>query len=158
MKYFLTANTIFVLLLICLPASAQDTTIVGNDTTITTTLYEFETPDSEAKEIILSETGKMLCARWDLSEYRENGKVQELPNFEIEFFTNGKYNMLEEQDYIEGMWQLSEDNSKIIFDEGTEYSEEWTIVNTDAKAFKVKFSAEGKKYEYTFVPYVEWKP
>jgi len=51
-----------------------------------------------------------------------------------------------------------EDNSKIIFDEGTQYQEEWAIVSADAKTFKIRFTSEGKKYEYTFVPYVEWKP
>lgn len=139
-------------------AFGQDTTIVGTDTTITITLYDFTAPDSEKKEIALSETGKILCARWDLSEYKENGRTDELPNFELEFFPDGTYNMLEEQDYMEGTWIMSEDNSKIIFDEGTEYSDEWTIVNVDAKMFKVKFTSEGKRYEYTFVPYVEWKP
>lgn len=136
----------------------MDTTATKVDTTGITSEVIQVPVETVRKEIELSETAKMLCARWDLSEYRENGKVQELPNYEIEFSPDGKYNALEEQDYDEGYWTMSEDNSKIIFDKGTQYQEEWTIVSVDAKTFKIKFTSDGKRYEYTFVPYVEWKP
>jgi len=135
-----------------------DTTIAGTDTTITTTLINTSPLETEKKEINLSETAKKLCARWDLTEYKENGKAQELPNYEIEFLINGHYNAIEEEEYDEGTWIMNEDNSKIIFDAGTEYQEEWTILNIDAKMIKVKFTSEGKRYEYTFGPYVEYKP
>ncbi len=132
-----------------------ETNSTKSDSTETTSEVS---PTPVEKEIALSETAKILCVRWDLAEYRENGKVQELPNYEIEFFSNGKYNALEETDYDEGFWTLSNDNSKIIFDEGTKYQEEWNIISIDAKMFKVKFNSERIKYEYTFVPFVEWKP
>jgi len=158
-KYFLIINTIFLFLFFHFTAFGQvDTTVTKVDTTGITSEVIPAPVETVKKEIVLSETASMLCARWDLSEYRENGKVQELPNYEIEFFPDGKYNAMEESDYDEGWWIMSEDNSKIIFDEGTQYQEEWTIVNADTKTFKIRFTSEGQKYEYTFVPYVEWKP
>jgi hypothetical protein len=160
LKVFITLISFFVISIFsCSFIYAQaDTTATKVDTVTTTMEAAPILVVKEVKEINLSETAKMLCARWDLSEYRENGKVQELPNYELEFFSDGKYNALEEQDYDEGYWTMSDDNSKIIFDEGTEYREEWTVVSVDAMMFKVRFTSEGKKYEYTFVPYVEWKP
>ncbi|MCX6163674.1 MAG: hypothetical protein NTU73_02240 [Ignavibacteriae bacterium] len=141
----------------------SDTTIVKADTIImksdiTLSPSETYTTELNTTETTLSGTAKMLCARWDLSEYRENGKIQELPNYEIEFLPNGTYNAMEESDYDEGAWILSEDNSKIIFDADTEYREEWTIVSLGDKLIKVKFTSDGNKYEYMFGPYVEWKP
>lgn len=105
--------------------------------------------------LTLNKTKTFIINKWDLSEYKENGKVQELPNYEIEFFDDGTYTAIEEEEFDNGKWNLSEDNSLIIFDINTINQEEWIIESIDATRIVVKLSDGGRTYEYTFIPGVK---
>lgn len=104
---------------------------------------------------ILTDSNSFIINKWEMSEYKENGKVQELPNYEIEFFEDGTYSAVEEDDFDEGMWNIDEGNTKFIFDDSSPYREEWNILSMDAKKIIFKFTDGGKTYEYTFVPWVK---
>jgi hypothetical protein len=104
---------------------------------------------------VLTGNGIFIINRWEISEYKENGKIQELPNYEIEFFDDGTYTAIEEEEFDNGKWSLSEDNSLIIFDINTISQEEWIIESIDSVKIVVKLSDEGNMYEYTFVPWVK---
>lgn len=106
---------------------------------------------------VLNETNEFIINKWEITEYKENGKVQELPNYEIEFFSDGTYSAIEEEEFDNGVWSLGENNGKLIFDENSINREEWSIVSMDAKNIVVKFTDEGKTYEYTFIPWVKRK-
>jgi hypothetical protein len=130
--------------------SQTDTSKVSADTTVAD-----ETPFIEIPKPVLNETNSFIINKWEISEYKENGKVQELPNYEIEFFEDGSYAAIEEEEFDNGAWNLGENNSKIIFDENSPSREEWNIVSMDAKKIVVRFTDEGKTYEYTFIPWVK---
>jgi hypothetical protein len=104
---------------------------------------------------VLNESNAFIINKWEISEYKENGKVQELPNYEIEFFNDGTYSAIEEEEFDNGAWNLGANNSKLIFDDNSPNREEWNIVSMDAKKIVVKFTDEGISYEYTFIPWVK---
>lgn len=106
---------------------------------------------------VLNESNGFIINKWEITEYKENGKIQELPNYEIEFFPDGTYSAIEEEEFDNGVWSLGENNGKLIFDENSINREEWSIVSMDAKKIVVKFTDEGKTYEYTFIPWVKRK-
>jgi hypothetical protein len=152
MKYFLIINTIFIFLICCFPVYGQeDSTRMVADSTIN----DEEIKTRDIPKPVLNETNAFIINKWEISEYKENGKVQELPNYEIEFFEDGSYAAIEEEEFDKGTWILGESNSKLIFDDNSPNREEWNIVSMDAKKIVVKFTDEGKTYEYTFIPWVK---
>jgi hypothetical protein len=152
MKYFLIINTIFIFLVCCFPVYAQeDSTRMVADSTIN----DEEIKTRDIPKPVLNESNAFIINKWEISEYKENGKVQELPNYEIEFFEDGTYAAIEEEEFDNGAWNIGDNNSKIIFDDNTPNREEWNIVSMDAKKIVVRFTDEGKTYEYTFIPWVK---
>ena len=95
-----------------------------------------------------------LCRYWELKEYKENGKTQELPEFLIEFRSDGSYYSIEEDEPDSGVWTLNDDNTKIIFDANTPSEDAWYIVSLEETKLVIKFSSEGKNYQYTLLPAV----
>lgn len=95
-----------------------------------------------------------LYRYWELREFKENEKVQVLPEFLIEFRQDGSYYSIEENEPDNGLWTLSNDNSKIIFDIDTPNRDEWTIISIEDSKLMIKFSNEGKNYQYTLLPAV----
>jgi hypothetical protein len=122
---------------------------------VDSTLTDEEIKTSEITKPVLNETNSFIINKWEINEYKENGKVQELPNYEIEFFEDGTYSAIEEEDFDTGTWILGEGNSKLIFDDNTPNREEWNIISFDSKKIVFKFSDEGKTYEYTFNHWVK---
>jgi len=152
MKNFLLINTIFLFLIICFPVFAQeDSTRMVVDSTLT----DEEIKTVEIPKPVLNETNSFIINKWEINEYKENGKVQELPNYEIEFFEDGTYSAFEEEDIDNGTWNLGEGNAKLIFDDNTPNREEWNIIIFEPKKIVFKFSDEGKTYEYTFNHWVK---
>lgn len=152
MKRFLMINTIFLFLIFCFPAFAQtdSTYVIGSDSTVVKPEQTkvFPVP-------ILNESNSFILNKWEINEYKENGKVQELPNYEIEFFEDGTYTAIEEEEFDNGTWNLSPENSKLIFDDNTPNREEWNIISFDANKIVFRFTDEGKTYEYTFNHWVK---
>lgn len=165
MKRYLTTYVILLLFLSSSIVLSQtdtnvvktDTTIVNTDTTITN--IETESVDESAPvdvpRPVLNETNSFILNKWELSEYRENGKIEELPDYVIELFEDGTYSAIEEEDIDYGTWNLGENNSSIIFDDNTQNREVWNIVSLEPKKIMVRFMSEGKAYEYTFIPWVK---
>ena len=133
-------------------ASMDSTYVISTDSSVVepVQMYVHKVP-------VLNETNSFIINKWEITEYKENGKVQELPNYEIEFFSDGTYAAIEEEEFDNGVWSLGENNGKLIFDENSINREEWSIVSMDAKKIVVKFTDEGKTYEYTFIPWVKRK-
>jgi len=122
--------------------------------TIFSAIFFFLSFQVKAQTSDSSGTNSVLCRYWELKEYKENGKTQELPEFFIEFRSDGSYYSIEEDEPDSGVWTFSDDNSKIIFDINTEAEDEWVIVNLEENKLVVKFSSEGKNYQYTLLPAV----
>jgi hypothetical protein len=148
-------TVIFFLALFCFGGKAlyaqEDSTRMVVDSTIT----DEEIKSTDIPKPVLNETNSFIINKWEISEYKENGKVQDLPNYEIEFFEDGSYQAVEEEDFDNGAWNLGENNSQIIFDDNSPNREVWNIVSFDAKKIVVKFTSEGSTYEYTFIPWVK---
>jgi hypothetical protein len=94
-----------------------------------------------------------LLKSWVLKEYKENGKTQELYDYEIEFFANGKYVETEDEETSKGLWELN-DNS-IMFDKNSLDQDEWLIVSFEPEKLIIKFSDEDKNYQFLMVPLKE---
>jgi hypothetical protein len=122
---------------------------------VDSTITDEEIKSTDIPKPVLNETNSFIINKWEISEYKENGKVQDLPNYEIEFFEDGSYQAVEEEDFDNGAWNLGENNSQIIFDDNSPNREVWNIVSFDAKKIVVKFTSEGSTYEYTFIPWVK---
>jgi len=152
MKRFFMINTVFLFLILCFPVySFTDSTyIICTDSSVVQPEQTkvFPVP-------VLNETNSFIINKWEINEYKENGKVQELPNYEIEFFEDGTYSAFEEEDIDNGTWNLGEGNAKLIFDDNTPNREEWNIIIFEPKKIVFKFSDEGKTYEYTFNHWVK---
>ena len=103
-------------------------------------------------EVVDSTFNQTFCKDWELTEYKEDGKVQELPDYLIEFKADGTYVSVEEGENDKGTWTLNDDSSCIIFDKGTPDEDIWTIINFDNTNLTVKFTDSGKKYQYILVP------
>ena len=129
----------------------EDSTRMVVDSTIT----DEEIKSNDIPKPVLNEANSFIINRWELSEYRENGKIQELPDYVIEFFDDGTYSAIEEEEYDNGIWNLGENNSKIIFDDNSPNREEWNITGMDAKKIVFRFADGGKTYEYIFIPWVK---
>jgi hypothetical protein len=93
-----------------------------------------------------------LCREWVLKEYYENGKIQDLYDYEIELKKNGTYKEEDEGESGKGTWELNENSTSVIFDKGTLDQDEWIIVSIDADKLVVKFSDEDKNYKFLLVP------
>ena len=152
MKIYFLLNTIFLFLLFNFVAKAQEDTL---RMVVDSTMSNEETTTVDIPKPVLNETNNFIINKWEISEYKENGKVDELPNYEIEFFEDGTYSAIEEEDFDNGTWNIGANNSSIIFDELSTFSEVWNIVTLEPKKIVVRFSSEGKTYEYTFIPWVK---
>ena len=93
-----------------------------------------------------------LCKVWVLKDFKEDGKAQDLYDYEIEFKSNGVYKETEEGDTEKGVWELNDSGSSIIFDKGTLDQDEWLIVNLNSDKLIVKFSNEDKNCQFILVP------
>ena len=101
-----------------------------------------------------SDIKSKLNKYWELKEFKENGKAQDLPEYLIEFKPDGTYYSIEEDEPDNGAWTLNDDNTKIIFDKDTQDEEVWTIISLEDSKLVVKFTNEGKNYQYTLLPAV----
>ena len=101
-----------------------------------------------------SDIKSKLNKYWELKEFKENGKTQDLPEYLIEFKPDGTYYSIEEDEPDNGAWTLNDDNTKIIFDKDTQDEEVWTIISLEDSKLVVKFTNEGKNYQYTLLPAV----
>jgi hypothetical protein len=147
--------TIFILALFCLSSKALFAQEDSTRMVVDSTLNDEEIRTTDIPKPVLNESNSFIINKWEITEYKENGKVQELPNYEIEFFEDGTYAAIEEEEFDNGVWNIGENNGKLIFDENSVNREEWNIVSMEAKKIVVKFTDEGKTYEYTFIPWVK---
>lgn len=97
-------------------------------------------------------TKEALCKNWVLKEYKENGKVQPLFEYEIEFFANGKYVETEEDETDKGTWKFNENKTAILFDVGTLDEDEFYIVSFDPEKMVVKLLDDDNFYHFMLVP------
>ena len=102
-------------------------------------------------------TKENLIKMWVLKEYKENGKIQDLYEYEIELRLNGSYSETEEDETTKGTWELNENNTSIVFDKNTLDQDEWLIVNLEPEKLTVKFSDEDKNYQFILIPSKEKK-
>ena len=93
-----------------------------------------------------------LCKVWTLKDFKENGKSQDLYEYEIEFKLNGSYKESEEGDTEKGAWEMNEAGTAIIFDKNTLDQDEWLIVSMDAEKLIIKFSDDDKVCQFILVP------
>ncbi|MDD5363251.1 MAG: hypothetical protein PHN88_14075 [Ignavibacteria bacterium] len=104
------------------------------------------------------DSNSVLINVWGIDEFVENGKKFEDENMleiVVDFKPDGKYSYWEENDLIDGWWELSEDGNTIYFDKDTDDEMVWEVVNLDASRLEVKCSYEGRKYRYVFKPKVK---
>ena len=106
--------------------------------------------NSSAKDSVSTISKENLLKSWVLKDYKENGKTQDLYEYEIEFFANGKYVETEEEETSKGIWELN-DNS-IVFDKNSLDQDEWLIVNFEPGKLIIKFSDEDKNYQFVLEP------
>lgn len=104
---------------------------------------------------VITVTKENLVKMWVLKEWKENGKVQNMYDYEIEFFANGKYVETEEGETEKGKWEFNENKTSIVFDINTLDQDEWLIVNFEPEKLVVKFSDDDKSYQFTLIPLKE---
>jgi len=92
----------------------------------------------------------MLCIKWKISDYKENGEKADMPEVYIEFKSDGKY-VYKEEDTEEGIWEVSDDKT-IIFDKGTDDEEKWDVNSLETQKLNVKYTEDKTEYECSFVP------
>jgi len=107
---------------------------------------------ASTQDSITNITKEALCKNWVLKEYKENGKNQELYEYEIEFFANGKYVEEEEGELDKGVWELNENKTVIVFDKNTLDQDEFLIVSFEPKKMVVKLFDETNYYQFILVP------
>lgn len=108
-----------------------------------------------SKDSVQTISKENLCKEWVLKEYYENGKIQDIYDYEIEFKKNGTYKEEEEGEAGKGTWELNENSTSIIFDKNTLDQDEWIIVGFDADKLTVKFTDEEKNFKFILAPYKE---
>jgi hypothetical protein len=109
--------------------------------------------NSSTKDSVSTISKENLLKTWVLKDYKENGKSQDLYEYEIEFFANGKYVETEEEETSKGIWELND--KSIVFDKNSLDMDEWIIESFDAEKLVVKFSDEEKNYQFVLVPLKE---
>lgn len=95
---------------------------------------------------------------WTIEEFIENGKKfsdEDMVEVVVDFKEDGSYIYWEENEADNGRWEMSADNTKIVFDKGTADELVWDIVSFDATKLVVKFSVDKSKYKFTFSPKVK---
>ncbi len=100
-------------------------------------------------------TGSDLTKVWGIDEFIENGKKyqdEDMLEIVVDFAPDGSYSYWEENDNLDGFWELSEDGNTIYFDKDTEDEMVWDIVSLTADRLEVKCNYGGKKYRYVFKP------
>ncbi|MDD5362322.1 MAG: hypothetical protein PHN88_09330 [Ignavibacteria bacterium] len=101
---------------------------------------------------------EILCTKWMLSEYTENGVKTDSPVIYIMFKNSGQYIYKEESDFTNensdtdiGVWILT-DKNEIVFDKGTDDEEIWNIVSIDASKLVVKYTEDNTIVQGVFIP------
>jgi len=101
---------------------------------------------------------EIICRKWALSEYRENGETAKSPAIYLIFKNDGSYKYKEKEDFSgkdsdsdvdEGVWIITEKN-EIIFDKGTDDEEIWTIILLEAQKLVVKYKEKDLNVQCTF--------
>jgi hypothetical protein len=96
-----------------------------------------------------------VCKVWVLKEFYENGKKQDLYDYEIEFRQNGTYKETEEGETEKGIWEFNEGLTSFVFDKNTLDQDEWIIVTYETEKLIVKYSDEDKNYKFVLIPFKE---
>lgn len=110
---------------------------------------------AETRDSVQTISIESLCKEWVLTEYYENGKIQDIYDYEIEFKKNGKYKEEDDGEAGKGTWELNENSTSFVFDKNTLDQDEWIIVSFTPDKLIVKFSDEDKNYKFVLVPYKE---
>jgi hypothetical protein len=93
-----------------------------------------------------------LFGEWQLSAMLENGNpIDETPDYEIVFKSNGAYDALIDYSPESGSWELSSDGFFILLDEGEPRQKTWQIIEMTTQ-LHVKTSQGGKAIEFIFEP------
>lgn len=108
-----------------------------------------------SKDSVSTVSKENICKVWVLNEYYENGKKQDLYDYEIEFRQNGTYKETEEGEADKGSWEFNENLTSFVFDKNSLDQDEWIIVSFDADKLVVKFSDEDKNYKFVLIPFKE---
>ena len=99
-----------------------------------------------------------LLKVWTISEFIENGKKygeKEMVEVIVDLRGDGTYVYWEENDSEDGLWEMTEDGSKIIFDKGTAREFVWDVVSFEPNRLEVKFTVEKSRYHFTFTEKVK---
>jgi len=110
---------------------------------------------AQTKDSVQTITKETICKEWVLKEYYENGKIQDIYDYEIEFKKNGTYKEEEEGEAGKGTWEFNENFTSIIFDKNSLDQDEWIIVSFDTDKLTVKFTDEEKNFKFILAPYKE---
>ncbi|MBI5402085.1 MAG: lipocalin family protein [Ignavibacteriae bacterium] len=108
---------------------------------------------ASSRDSVQTISKESLCREWVLTEYYENGKIQDIYDYEIEFKKNGKYKEEDDGEAGKGTWELNENSTSFIFDKNTLDQDEWIIESFSPDKLVVKFSDEDKNYKFVLVPY-----
>ncbi len=103
-------------------------------------------------------TNPDLIKVWGIDEFIENGKKfadEEMLEIVVDFRADGSYSYWEENEIMDGIWELSEDGGTIYFDKGTQDEMVWSITGLSADRLEVKCNYGGSKYRYVFKPKVK---
>ena len=99
-----------------------------------------------------------LIKVWGIDEFIENGKKfadEEMLEIVVDFRADGSYSYWEENEIMDGIWELSDDGGTIYFDKGTRDEMVWSITSLGANRLEVKCNYGGSKYRYVFKPKVK---
>jgi len=110
---------------------------------------------AESRDSVQTISKESLCKEWILTDYYENGKIQDIYEYEIEFKKNGTYKEEDDGETGKGTWELNENSTSLIFDKNTLDQDEWIIVSFSPDKLVVKFSDDDKNYKFVLVPYKE---
>jgi len=99
-----------------------------------------------------------LIKVWAIEEYIENGNKfskEDMDEIVVDFKEDKTYIYREENQTFKGKWELTDDETKIIFDKGSADEEVWEIISFDVSKLVVKFSIDKTKYKFTFLPKIK---
>jgi len=103
-------------------------------------------------------TNSDLIKVWGIDEFIENGKKfadEEMLEIVVDFRADGSYSYWEENEIMDGVWELSDDGGTIYFDKSTQDEMVWSITSLSADRLEVKCNYGGSKYRYVFKPKVK---
>lgn len=99
-----------------------------------------------------------LIKVWAIEEYIENGNKfskEDMDEIVVDFKEDKTYIYREENQTFKGKWELTDDETKILFDKGSADEEVWEIISFDVSKLVVKFSIDKTKYKFTFLPKIK---